>query len=62
MRFYTDGKCVEYDDQRGHHLLDVGLFELGLVVDVQQDHFQLGRVSHFLPFLLIISKLAVVLI
>ena len=40
---------IIYDDQRGLHLLDVGVLGHGHVGDVQLDHVQLGRVSHFLP-------------
>ena len=40
---------IIYDDQRGLHLLDVGVLEHGLVGDVHRDHVQLGRVLHLLP-------------
>ena len=47
---------IIYDDQRGPHLLDVGVLEHGHVGDVQLDHVQLGRVSHFLPSELLLNR------
>ena len=47
---------IIYDDQRGLHLLDVGVLEHGHVGDVQLDHVQLGRVSHFLPSELLLNR------
>ena len=47
---------IIYDDQRGLHLLDVGVLEHGHVGDVQLDHVQLGRVSHFLPSELVLNR------